>query len=1255
MNQIKVVICILLVAFGGFAFSQNNTCANASPFCTGQTMNFPAGVNAGSAQSGPNYGCLGSEPNPAWFFMQMANSGSMSISMSAANDIDFICWGPFTNLTTACGNLTSGNIQSCSYSSSATETCTIANAVPGAFYLMLITNYSNSVQNITFNQNNQGGIGAATTNCGFVCVVSGTTSGAVCAGQNATISLGPGTSTSVISYTWTGPSSFSSNLGTNVLSNVQSNMTFTIAGTNSAVINGAAYSGTCQSIVTVSVVPYPTFNLTLSIPSPTICQGGSFNAGVTFVPLANPANYTYNWSPSSGAGVWNPYVSSTLISPIPLPTTTPVDSVLYSVTVSPAATLATCPTTKSVMVKIYNPLTPTINPIPPLCDSSPQLQLTASPPGGVWSAGPIAGAITTTGLFNPAVSVANPISNVTYSVSAGACTVSVTKTVSTSKYYSPALTTGISTLCVQDGPFNLMNIVQNTLTGKWISSPPLSPLIANTFTPSGLATGAYNLTYSTNSSPNPTACAAFTVLVVNVFNPPVPIISAISPSCTNAGTINLTATPIGGVWSGAAGISPSGVLTPSNSPVSSTIVAYTAGQGTCVASSSRTFQISQYNSPVLTGTVPHLCVSSNPFNLMNIVFNNTGSWNNGPGVYNNANVFNPANLPTGIYNLVYHTTGFPNTNLCHDSSKIAVSVLNPPTPAITKVGPFCSTDSPIQLTVTPNTGYWVPSSFLSANGTFSPALSPVGNNGVQYVIGTSTCNAQQTKIISTEAFVSAALTASLGDLCSTGAQINLLPITLSNSGNWSGPGITGTSFNPGTSGAGTFTLTYHTSSTPSGLCPDKSALAVNVFSLATPVISKAGPFCNNSLPSQLLVSPVGGLFGSGLVGAVSGGGLFNPALAMIGDNVISYSISSGPCVANAHVNIAVEKFVSADFAKYAETAYCINNLPFNLNSLVENPGGSFMGGPAVVPGGSMFDPFKANLGENIITYQTHSLPTALCMDTKTISLKVKGIPVVTASSNTYTGCAPVEVVLKSLASESGIGVWNLNDGSEAQQGSTISHIYTSPGSYSVVLSYADGEAKSCSTQVFLPVISVNEMPHADFIFSPDEITIDNPEVTFTNLSTTLKDNRYTWTIEKLNQSSDVNPVINFPQIGNYKVTLTATTNNGCKSEISKTIEIKNDFNVFIPNSFTPNYDNINDVFKPVFSPYGLDTKTYSLEIFNRWGKELFSTKDYTKGWDGTVQNKGDEALKPDVYIYKVRYKDLNGQAYDQIGDVTLIK
>ncbi|MES2681264.1 MAG: gliding motility-associated C-terminal domain-containing protein, partial [Bacteroidota bacterium] len=64
---------------------------------------------------------------------------------------------------------------------------------------------------------------------------------------------------------------------------------------------------------------------------------------------------------------------------------------------------------------------------------------------------------------------------------------------------------------------------------------------------------------------------------------------------------------------------------------------------------------------------------------------------------------------------------------------------------------------------------------------------------------------------------------------------------------------------------------------------------------------------------------------------------------------------------------------------------------------------------------------------------------------------------------------------------------------------------------------------------------------------------------------------------------------------------------------------------------------------------------FEMEIFNRWGASLYRSKDVNKGWNGTIQNKGTEPLKEEVYVYKIKYKDLSGNVYNRLGHVTLLR
>jgi gliding motility-associated-like protein len=88
----------------------------------------------------------------------------------------------------------------------------------------------------------------------------------------------------------------------------------------------------------------------------------------------------------------------------------------------------------------------------------------------------------------------------------------------------------------------------------------------------------------------------------------------------------------------------------------------------------------------------------------------------------------------------------------------------------------------------------------------------------------------------------------------------------------------------------------------------------------------------------------------------------------------------------------------------------------------------------------------------------------------------------------------------------------------------------------------------------------------------------------------------------------------------------------------------------LPNAFTPNYDDKNDVFRVI--RYG-NISLVSLEVYNRWGNLVFRTTDINAGWDGTFN--GQEA-ELGTYYYVARYKcPLSNDIQLLKGDVILIR
>ena len=89
-------------------------------------------------------------------------------------------------------------------------------------------------------------------------------------------------------------------------------------------------------------------------------------------------------------------------------------------------------------------------------------------------------------------------------------------------------------------------------------------------------------------------------------------------------------------------------------------------------------------------------------------------------------------------------------------------------------------------------------------------------------------------------------------------------------------------------------------------------------------------------------------------------------------------------------------------------------------------------------------------------------------------------------------------------------------------------------------------------------------------------------------------------------------------------------------------------NFGIPNAFTPNGDDLNDV----FFVYGVGLFEYELLIFNRWGQLIYKSNDQNEGWDGTVNGK---PCQIDVYVYKIIYRGLGLAEKQKVGRVALIR
>ena len=179
-----------------------------------------------------------------------------------------------------------------------------------------------------------------------------------------------------------------------------------------------------------------------------------------------------------------------------------------------------------------------------------------------------------------------------------------------------------------------------------------------------------------------------------------------------------------------------------------------------------------------------------------------------------------------------------------------------------------------------------------------------------------------------------------------------------------------------------------------------------------------------------------------------------------------------------------------------------------------------------------------------------------------------------------------------------------------QDGSTSeNYIVDESGTYSVNVIDSFG----CSFNDAV-IVTVNDAPSAGFSANPQPTTINDTEITFTSTSAAAPLS-YTWSFEDgtPEASAEENPVVNFPPIpGNYGISLIVENINGCADSLTSFILIESDGTITLPNIFTPNGDGDNDSFVPFEAFPG----KWNLTIFNRWGTEVFTTSNLSKGWNG---------------------------------------
>ena len=137
---------------------------------------------------------------------------------------------------------------------------------------------------------------------------------------------------------------------------------------------------------------------------------------------------------------------------------------------------------------------------------------------------------------------------------------------------------------------------------------------------------------------------------------------------------------------------------------------------------------------------------------------------------------------------------------------------------------------------------------------------------------------------------------------------------------------------------------------------------------------------------------------------------------------------------------------------------------------------------------------------------------------------------------------------------------------------------------------------------------------------------------------------YWSSVDSLSCNNCLNPIVSPFQTSTY--ILHVTDSNGCEN--SDTVKVILDGVLYVPNTFTPNNDGVNDFFEIK----GLEIKSFELWIFNRWGEKIYYSNKMNSYWDGTYNN---SPVQIDTYVWRIKYQDFQNNHVDLNGHINILR
>ena len=193
------------------------------------------------------------------------------------------------------------------------------------------------------------------------------------------------------------------------------------------------------------------------------------------------------------------------------------------------------------------------------------------------------------------------------------------------------------------------------------------------------------------------------------------------------------------------------------------------------------------------------------------------------------------------------------------------------------------------------------------------------------------------------------------------------------------------------------------------------------------------------------------------------------------------------------------------------------------------------------------------------------------------------------------------------------------------------------------------------------IVTILQIPIAQFTIEQDTISVIYPSAQFQDK--TINATAWSWNFgDNTPIENTQNPFHTFDSIvAVYQVTLIASDINNCSDTTFRQVWVNDEYYIYIPSSFTPDWDGIND--KLCLYYHAIRESTFVFKVYNLRGDVVFHTDNLKEmvcdnfnknGWDGT-HNKSGKELSVGNYIYEVYFQDSEGWKHHDVDFLYLIR